>query len=337
MIYFCRQLLVALLTAALLFPAASEARTIPANSVIVTYDYDAFGILLHSTGSTPNNYLFAGEQFDPDLGLYYNRARYLSTSTGRFFNMDADEGDEDEPLSLHKYLYANGDPVGGIDPSGHQDTAEEVEAEGVGEELDATVGNGAFQLGNAVKAALEYGKPALAALGVFYGLLNPRSDFAGVTYDFQLAALTGGDFPDVSFGVERRVQNFSKPLGLTIIRLSYRSGASSQTSSVVRIKIGDDGSVSGSGGLNIKLYEKSLLFGKLFANLGFRVDSQLNLGAQFEFGFSATGSDVTAEPLSPSKVGIVVRSKKILLNLKNVRFHPELLTNAINIGDDSPL
>ena len=38
------------------------------------------------TGSapTPNNYLFAGEQFDPDLNPYYNRARYLNVSTRRF-------------------------------------------------------------------------------------------------------------------------------------------------------------------------------------------------------------------------------------------------------------
>jgi uncharacterized protein RhaS with RHS repeats len=26
-----------------------------------TYDYDAFGNFVHSTGTTPNNYLFAGE------------------------------------------------------------------------------------------------------------------------------------------------------------------------------------------------------------------------------------------------------------------------------------
>jgi len=32
--------------------------------------------LIHSTVTTPNNYLFAREQFDPDLGLYYNRASY---------------------------------------------------------------------------------------------------------------------------------------------------------------------------------------------------------------------------------------------------------------------
>jgi hypothetical protein len=42
----------------------------------VIYDYDAFGNLIHQTGSTPNNYLFAGEQFDPDLGMHFLRARY---------------------------------------------------------------------------------------------------------------------------------------------------------------------------------------------------------------------------------------------------------------------
>jgi RHS repeat-associated protein len=85
----------------------------------VTYDYDAFGNLIHQTGTTPNNYLFAGEQFDPDLNLYYNRARYLNTSTGRFWTMDSYEGDSQSPLSLHKYLYAGNDPVNRFDPSGH--------------------------------------------------------------------------------------------------------------------------------------------------------------------------------------------------------------------------
>jgi RHS repeat-associated protein len=85
-----------------------------------TYDYDAFGNLIHSTGSTPNNYLFAGEQFDPDLNLYYNRARYLNTSTGRFWSMDAYEGFDQEPLSFHKYLYAAGDPLNRTDRGGNE-------------------------------------------------------------------------------------------------------------------------------------------------------------------------------------------------------------------------
>jgi len=97
-----------------------RALTGAAGAVTDTYDYDAFGNLIHSTGTTPNNYLFAGEQFDPDLNLYYNRARYLNTSTGRFWNMDTEESSDESPLSLHKYLYSQGDPVDNVDPSGNQ-------------------------------------------------------------------------------------------------------------------------------------------------------------------------------------------------------------------------
>jgi RHS repeat-associated protein len=96
-----------------------RALTNSSGAVTDTYDYDAFGILTHSTGTTPNNYLFAGEQFDPDLHLYYNRARYLNTSTGRFWAMDTDEGSDGAPFSLHKYLYASCDPINFGDPSGH--------------------------------------------------------------------------------------------------------------------------------------------------------------------------------------------------------------------------
>jgi RHS repeat-associated protein len=94
-----------------------------AGAVTDTYDYDAFGNIVNQTGNAPNNYLFAGEQYDPALGLYYNRARYLNTTTGRFWSMDSYEGDDEEPLSLHKYLYASGDTVDRLDPSGHDDLA----------------------------------------------------------------------------------------------------------------------------------------------------------------------------------------------------------------------
>ena len=91
--------------------------TDPNGTVTDTYDYDAFG---NQTGTTANNYLFADEQFDPNLNLYYNRARYLSTNTGRFWTTDAYEGNEDDPLSLQKYLYAQANPVDSRDQSGNQ-------------------------------------------------------------------------------------------------------------------------------------------------------------------------------------------------------------------------
>ena len=84
-----------------------------------TYTYDAYGNLINHSGTTPNNYLYSGQQFDPDLGLYYNRARYLNTDIGRFWSSDSTDGNNEDPLSLHKYLYGADDPVDNEDPSGN--------------------------------------------------------------------------------------------------------------------------------------------------------------------------------------------------------------------------
>ena len=96
-------------------------------NAIVTdnYNYDAFGNLLSSPGPTPNNYLYRGEQYDSDLGLYYLRARYYNPQTGRFLSRDPEDGKILAPATLHKYLYAGGDPVNGIDPMGREDLNEE--------------------------------------------------------------------------------------------------------------------------------------------------------------------------------------------------------------------
>jgi RHS repeat-associated protein len=84
-----------------------------------TYDYDAFGNLIASTGTTANNYLFAGELFDPALGVYYNRARYFDQRLWRFWTADTFEGNSQAPSSLHKYLYAEANPVDFVDPTGN--------------------------------------------------------------------------------------------------------------------------------------------------------------------------------------------------------------------------
>jgi len=85
------------------------------------YDYEAFGSLVSSTGTTPNNYLFVGEQFDAALGLYYNRARYLDTNTGRFWSMDPALGRSRKPSSFHHYIYGSQNPANVIDPTGLED------------------------------------------------------------------------------------------------------------------------------------------------------------------------------------------------------------------------
>ena len=53
-----------------------------------SYDYDAWGILVASTGKTPNTRLYAGEEFDPDVGLINLRARQYKPRTGRFVTVD---------------------------------------------------------------------------------------------------------------------------------------------------------------------------------------------------------------------------------------------------------
>lgn len=84
-----------------------------------TYNYDAFGNLLDKTGTTVNNYLYCGEQFDSATGLYYLRARYMNPATGTFITQDTYSGTIFDPVSLHKYLYANANPVMNVDPSGY--------------------------------------------------------------------------------------------------------------------------------------------------------------------------------------------------------------------------
>jgi RHS repeat-associated protein len=108
-----------------------------------TYDYDAYGTLIglakrnpatgvlesslltdHSTLLTQSEFLYTGEQWDADLGMYFLRARYLNTNTGRFHTQDTYEGSNGEPLTLHKYLYANGNPASYTDPSGYVSLSE---------------------------------------------------------------------------------------------------------------------------------------------------------------------------------------------------------------------
>ncbi|MBI3249129.1 MAG: VCBS repeat-containing protein [Deltaproteobacteria bacterium] len=89
-----------------------------AGTVTDSYVYDAFGVTLASAGSASNVYLYTGEQLDPNVGFYYLRARYYNQTNGRFVTTDPLEGNVFDPVSLHRYLYANGNPVDVWDPSG---------------------------------------------------------------------------------------------------------------------------------------------------------------------------------------------------------------------------
>ncbi len=81
------------------------------------FAYDAYGNCITggsacSGAATP--YLYTGQRFDPETGLYYYRARYYSAVLGRFLQTD--------PVGYNDgqnwYLYTHADPTNGSDPSG---------------------------------------------------------------------------------------------------------------------------------------------------------------------------------------------------------------------------
>jgi RHS repeat-associated protein len=124
-------------------------------AVTDTYSYDAFGNTVAQTGTTFNQFLYRGEQFDSTLGMYYLRARYYRPQTGRFLTQDKYEGHFPKripsdacptcaiqsaiqgmackscscvsfwssPIPSHKYLYVGADPIDKLDPSGQLEYA----------------------------------------------------------------------------------------------------------------------------------------------------------------------------------------------------------------------
>ncbi len=93
-----------------------------------SYDYTPYGELLRHSGTSDTPFLFTGEQYDPEAGLYYLRARYYSPELARFLSRDTFEGTLTDPLSQNRYLYARGNPVLYVDPSGHFFTVMEIGA-----------------------------------------------------------------------------------------------------------------------------------------------------------------------------------------------------------------
>jgi RHS repeat-associated protein len=162
-------------------------------SITDTYVYDAYGNLINSTGSTPNNYLYCCQQWDVDLSLSYNRARYLNPNTGRFWTMDSYEGDNEDPLSLHKYLYGADNPVDGSDPSGHDDLASLSVSESLGAGLDSMYNGGVVIAGNALQKTLIGVQNGETANAILEGYLKDVAIGAGIGVAIGAVADIAGD------------------------------------------------------------------------------------------------------------------------------------------------
>ena len=78
------------------------------------YSYDAFGNIIEKTEKVENRFCYNGEMLDSVTQQYYLRARFYNPVIGRFTQEDTYYGDG---LKLYQYCQAN--PVGYVDPSGH--------------------------------------------------------------------------------------------------------------------------------------------------------------------------------------------------------------------------
>ena len=89
-------------------------------AVTDSYGYSAFGEIASRIGGTTNSFLFNAQQFDGVTGDYYLRAQYYDQSSGRFISQDPYEGNSQDPITLHQYLYAGSDPVSFSDANGEE-------------------------------------------------------------------------------------------------------------------------------------------------------------------------------------------------------------------------
>ncbi|NER00132.1 MAG: hypothetical protein F6K30_26110, partial [Cyanothece sp. SIO2G6] len=187
-------------------------------TVTDTYTFDAYGNLLDANGTTENDYLYRGEQDDAHADLQYLRARYYDTDTGRFISTDPFEGWQEVPISRHRYVYGNNNPLTYIDPSG---------------ETATTVGGA---LGGATLGGILQGINWAAAINIGSGILAGGLTLGGIASRFRQRIQSPknrwrGEFltvyndtflaPNLSMKLAKLETDFSRQTGLfTIIPLN---------------------------------------------------------------------------------------------------------------------
>jgi RHS repeat-associated protein len=91
------------------------------------FNYDAYGNAIgFQLAQAATTLLYSGQQTDAATGLQYLRARYYNPNADSFTSLDPYGGDAMSPLSYNTYLYTQGDPVNGYDPSGQDDFSLDV-------------------------------------------------------------------------------------------------------------------------------------------------------------------------------------------------------------------
>jgi len=90
----------------------------------VSYRTDPWGEITNQEGSSVNRQVFTGQEHDEKTGLIYFGARFYDPDTARFINQDSYLGEIGTPPSLHRYLYAYGNPTVYFDQFGYESVSD---------------------------------------------------------------------------------------------------------------------------------------------------------------------------------------------------------------------
>jgi RHS repeat-associated protein len=102
-----------------------------AGGLTFTQSYDPYGVVTYTDGTSQTDYGFTGEQYSVETQMLYLRARYYNPADARFMSRDTWAGDVNNPLSLNRWNYVNGNPVNYIDPTGHIEEGQARDAFGI--------------------------------------------------------------------------------------------------------------------------------------------------------------------------------------------------------------
>ncbi len=134
------------------------------------YQYLSSGELTDQMGEAENPYLYKGQYFDATVNMYYLRARWYDPLRARFDQIDPFSGEVENPLTLHRYLYASNDPIDRMDPSGQMSMV----SMGAAINISATLSMMAIDLYGISQGTATVGDLVLDAVGVAGGLQSIR-------------------------------------------------------------------------------------------------------------------------------------------------------------------
>jgi RHS repeat-associated protein len=164
-------------------------------TVVGTINYDAFGQVVGTTGTSGSSYMYgaqSGYRNDWDAGLMHVGARYYDPQVGRFITPDSF-------LSENPFLYCEHDPVNFTDPTGHDGVG--VSFGGVAQALLGVAGDVNLQFGLNGDVGLGFNAFLVSGPGFGTSWGGGGGYFRGDVSTGTQASWTAGGFAGVVGGI----------------------------------------------------------------------------------------------------------------------------------------